>query len=90
MEKVERSQKELVTRYQFKVISYTVGKRPFKGGDIIIEFSGDYGVLVSNTPTTIDELKKYADIHLHENERRGERRKKFDEYMRQHPLEWDI
>jgi len=89
MEKVESSQK-LVTRYPFKVNSYTVGKRPFKGGDIIIHFSGDYGVVVSNTPTTIDELKKYADMHLHENERRAERRKKFDEYMRQHPLAWDI
>ena len=27
-------QKELVERYRFKVNSYTVGKRPFKGGDI--------------------------------------------------------
>lgn len=83
-------QKELVERYRFKVNSYTVGKRPFKGGDIMIHFSGDYGVVVSKTPTTIEELKKYADIHLHENERRAERKKKFDDYMREHPLVWDI
>ena len=75
MEDDNFKEKELIKSYEFNVYNYGVGKKAYKGGDIIIILSGNHAEVVSKTPTTIEELKKYADIYLHEYEQRVQRRR---------------